>query len=118
MIMTVKTSTGSYEIVLERGAIKRIGELCDIKKRALIVTDDGVPQEYSKIVAEQFDESIIKTIPQGEKNKNFDTYKGLLEAMCENDFSRYDCVVAVGGGVVGDILPAAPPIFCNAPSFC
>ena len=117
MIMTVKTSTGSYEIVLERGAIKRIGELCDIKKRALIVTDDGVPQEYSKIVAEQFDKSIIKTIPQGEKNKNFDTYKELLEAMCENDFSRYDCVVAVGGGVVGDMAGFAASTYMRGITF-
>ena len=60
MIMTVKTSTVSYEIVLERGAIKRIGELCDIKKRAIIVTDDGVPQEYSKIVAENIFGSGLK----------------------------------------------------------
>lgn len=117
MIMTVKTSTGSYEIVLERGAIKRIGELCDIKKRALIVTDDGVPKEYSKIVAEQFNESIIKTIPQGEKNKNFDTYKELLEAMCENDFSRYDCVVAVGGGVVGDMAGFAASTYMRGITF-
>lgn len=103
MIITVKTSTGSYDIVLERGALNRISELCDVKKRALIVTDDGVPEEYSKIVSEQFDNSIIKTIPQGEKSKNFDTYKELLSCLCENDFSRYDCVVAVGGGVVGDL---------------
>ena len=103
MIITVKTSTGSYDIVLERGALNRISELCDVKKRALIVTDDGVPEEYSKLVSKQFPDSIIKTIPQGEKSKNFDTYKELLTCLCENDFSRYDCVVAVGGGVVGDM---------------
>ena len=103
MIITVKASTGSYDIVLERGALKRINELCDVKKRALIVTDDGVPAEYSTLVSKQFPDSIIKTIPQGEKSKNFDTYKELLEVLCENDFSRNDCVVAVGGGVVGDM---------------
>ncbi len=103
MIITVKTSTGSYDIVLERGALKQISELCDVKKRALIVTDDGVPEEYSKLVSEQFPNNIIKTIPQGERSKNFDTYKELLACLCENDFSRNDCVVAVGGGVVGDL---------------
>ncbi len=102
-MLTVKTSMGNYDIILERGVIGDIKPYCDINKRALIVTDSGVPEEYSKSVASQFKESIIKTIPQGEKSKSFDTYKELLELMSENEFSRSDCVVAVGGGVVGDL---------------
>ncbi len=117
MIITVKTSTGSYDIVLQRGALNQIGALCDIKKRALIVTDDGVPSEYSKTVSLQFENSIIKTIPQGEKSKNFDTYKELLEIMCENEFSRYDCVVAVGGGVVGDLSGFAAATYMRGITF-
>ena len=117
MIITVKTSTGSYDIVLERGALNRLSEICDIKKRALIVTDDGVPKEYSQIVSEQFENSVIKTIPQGEKSKNFETYKELLEIMCENDFSRYDCVVAVGGGVVGDMSGFAASTYMRGITF-
>lgn len=103
MILTVNTSMGSYDIVLERGVIENIKPFCDAEKRALIVTDSGVPEEYAKTVAAQFDKSIIKTIPKGEKSKCFDTYRELLELMSENEFSRSDCVVAVGGGVVGDL---------------
>ena len=93
----------TYNIVLKRGALNNISDYCDIKKKALVVTDDGVPEICSKTVASQFSKSVIKTIPQGEKSKNFDTYKALLEALNENEFSRNDCVVAVGGGVVGDL---------------
>lgn len=103
MILRVKTSMGDYNIVLERGIIENIVEQCDINKKALIVTDDGVPAEYAQKVASQFVNSVVKTIPQGEKSKNFDTYKDLLEVLSENEFSRNDCVVAVGGGVVGDL---------------
>ena len=103
MILPVKTSMNTYNIVLKRGALNNISDYCDIKKKALVVTDDGVPEIYSKTVASQFSKSVIKTIPQGEKSKNFDTYKALLEALNENEFSRNDCVVAVGGGVVGDL---------------
>lgn len=117
MIITVKTSTGSYDIVLERGALNKLSEICDVKKHALIVTDDGVPQEYSQIVSKQFENSVIKTIPQGEKSKNFVTYKELLEIMCENDFSRYDCVVAVGGGVVGDMSGFAASTYMRGITF-
>ena len=103
MILPVKTSMNTYNIVLKRGALNNISDYCDIEKKALVVTDDGVPEIYSKTVASQFGKSVIKTIPQGEKSKNFDTYKALLEALNENEFSRNDCVVAVGGGVVGDL---------------
>lgn len=103
MVLTVKTSLGSYPILLERGAMNRVGEFCDVTKRALVVTDSGVPCEYAQRVAAQFKSSVIKTIPQGEKSKSYETFKELLQVLCENEFSRTDCVVAVGGGVVGDL---------------
>ena len=103
MVMTVKTSMGDYDITILRGAINNLDKYCNVDRKALIVTDDGVPFEYAKAVSKQFENSIIKVIPQGEANKNFDTYKTLLEALSENEFTRNDCVVAVGGGVVGDI---------------
>ncbi len=103
MILNVKTQSNNYNIILERGALNRVGEYCDTTKKALIVTDSGVPFEYAQAVSAQFKNSIIKVIPQGEKSKCFDVFKELLETLCENEFSRSDCVVAVGGGVVGDL---------------
>lgn len=103
MEMTVKTSMGDYNITVLRGAINNLSEYCDTDKKALIVTDSGVPFTYAETVSKQFKTSVIKVIPQGEENKNFDTYKSLLEVLSENDFTRNGCVVAVGGGVVGDI---------------
>ncbi len=94
---------GDYNIILERGLLNNIEPYCNTNKRAVIVTDSGVPEQYAKTVASQFTDSIIKTIPQGEKSKNFDTYKELLECLSDNAFSRSDCIVAVGGGVVGDL---------------
>lgn len=103
MILTVKTSLGSYDIVLERGVISFVKDHCKAYSKALIVTDSGVPAEYSETVAAQFPNSIIKIIPQGEQSKSYETYKELLDVLCENEFSRSDCVIAVGGGVVGDL---------------
>lgn len=103
MKLTVKTLMGDYNIVIERGSINYLSEYCNTDKKALIVTDSGVPFEYAKAVSEQFKNNIIKVIPQGEKSKSFDTYKELLEVLNENAFTRADCIVAVGGGVVGDL---------------
>ena len=103
MILNVKTSMGNYDIILQRGAINDVCKYYDVSKRALIVTDSGVPSQYAQTVANQFKNAVIKTIPQGERSKCFETYKELLEVLSENEFSRSDCIVAVGGGVVGDL---------------
>lgn len=103
MIINVKTASGSYYITLKRNAINEVGNILDVKGKALIVTDSGVPEEYSKIVASQIKNSVIYTFPQGEQSKNFETYSALLKTLAENNFDRNDCVIAVGGGVTGDM---------------
>ncbi len=103
MIIPVKTSQGGYDIVLSRGVLKNAGEYLNLNRRVLIVTDDGVPENYAKTVANQCKDAHILTLPQGETTKNFDSFKKILETLCENGFTRTDCVVAVGGGVMGDL---------------
>lgn len=103
MIINVKTESSSYDITLKRNAIKEVNNILNIKGKALIVTDSGVPEEYSKIVASQIKDSVIYTFPQGEQSKNFETYSALLKTLAENNFDRNDCVIAVGGGVTGDM---------------
>ena len=103
MKLTVKTSMGDYNITIKRGVINSLSEYCDINKKALIVTDSGVPFEYAEAVSRQFKNNVIKVIPEGEASKSFDAYKELLEVLNKNAFTRADCIVAVGGGVVGDL---------------
>ncbi|MCQ2440716.1 MAG: 3-dehydroquinate synthase [Clostridia bacterium] len=103
MIIPVKTQFSSYDIVFNRGALKKANEYLSLNRNVLIVTDDGVPSDYSKTVASLCKKAVIITLKQGEKSKNFDNYKYLLEVLVENGFTRTDCVVAVGGGVIGDL---------------
>ena len=78
MIIPVKTQTGTYNIYLERGALKNAGEYLDLKRKVLIVTDTGVPKEYAKTVADACSDAVIVTINEGEKSKNIDTVKSRL----------------------------------------
>lgn len=117
MLIPVKTAQGLYDIVLERGALTKIGDLLDLNRKVLIVTDSGVPAEYSKAVAGKCKEAHIVTFPEGEESKNLDTLKMLLEEMVKQNFTRTDCIVAVGGGVVGDISGLAASLFMRGISF-
>ncbi len=93
----------SYDIVVERGILARAGEHLNLKRRVLIVTDSGVPQSYADTVAKQCSEPIICTVKSGENSKSLKVFGELLQKMLDNGFSRKDCVLAVGGGVVGDL---------------
>ena len=117
MIVPVKTDTWNYDIVLEPGAIKNAGELLNLNRRVLVVTDSGVPAQYAETVAAQCSEAVIVTIPQGEQSKCFDEFRHLLSEMLDKSFTRGDCVVAVGGGVVGDLSGFAASCYMRGVDF-
>lgn len=103
--MTIRMNLGSdsYDIIVERGILKSAREYLDLDRRVLIVTDSGVPAEYADAVAAQCKEGTVYTVEQGEGSKSLETFGQLLQVMLDLGFSRRDCVVAVGGGVVGDL---------------
>lgn len=117
MIIPVKTGGGGYNIYLERGALKSANKYFNLDRSVLVVTDSGVPEMYSETVASQCRRAIVKTFEQGEKSKNFDTYKEILSELVKGDFTRTDCVVAVGGGVVGDMAGFVAATFMRGIDF-
>ncbi|MBR6651462.1 MAG: 3-dehydroquinate synthase [Clostridia bacterium] len=117
MIIPVKTRNGGYNIYFERGALGRVGELLKLDRKVLVVTDNGVPAQYAETVVSQAKEGYIVTIEQGEKSKGIKTFELLLSKLVEYGFTRTDCVVAVGGGVVGDLSGFAASCFMRGIDF-
>ena len=103
MILNVTMKDASYEVVIERHSLDKIDEYLNLNRKVLILTDSGVPTIYAKKVQEVSLEGYIYTIPKGEASKSFENFGRILDFMIQNTFSRTDCVVAVGGGVVGDL---------------
>ena len=102
-VLHMDLADNGYDIIVEKGAINKAGEYMNLSGKVLIVTDSGVPEQYSKTVANSCGEPYIVTIEQGEASKSFDSYKMILEVLCSKEFTRTDSVVAVGGGVCGDL---------------
>ncbi|MBR6807274.1 MAG: 3-dehydroquinate synthase [Clostridia bacterium] len=103
--MTIHMNLGenSYDIIVRRGLLSDAGEHLNLDRRVLVVTDTGVPARYAQTVAEQCRQGVICTVEQGEGSKSLEGFAKLHETMLKHGFSRKDCVVAVGGGVVGDL---------------
>ncbi|MBR4910929.1 MAG: 3-dehydroquinate synthase [Clostridia bacterium] len=116
-VISVKTALGGYDIIVERGSLNKADKYFDLKRKVLIVTDDGVPGEYAEALANLSEEALTLVIKAGEPSKNFDNYKRIIEALVGADFTRTDCIVAVGGGVVGDMAGFAAATYMRGIDF-
>ena len=103
MNIHLNLNENSYDIVVERGILLKVNEHLNLNRRVLIVTDSGVPSQYAETVAAMCREAIIHTVPMGEASKSLEAFGTILNEILKRGFSRNDCVVAVGGGVVGDL---------------
>lgn len=103
MKLNVDLENHSYPIYIERNAIQKVHEYIPVSRKIAIITDTGVPEKWVNIVKQQCPDSFVCTIPQGELSKCFDQYKKLLEEMISHNMSRKDAIIALGGGVVGDL---------------
>ena len=102
-VLHMDLGADSYDIIIERGALQKAGEYLDLDRKVLVLTDDGVPERYAQTVAAQAKDGHVFTVSQGEESKSIPTFSEVLSELLKLGFSRRDAVVAVGGGVVGDL---------------
>ena len=117
MTLSVPLPAGSYDIIISTGILNRISEYANLDRRVLVVTDDGVPSVYAETVAAQCKAATVVTLPQGEQSKTLANFEKLLTVMLDNGFTRTDCAVAVGGGVVTDITGFAAASYMRGIDF-
>lgn len=103
MKLTINCKTYSYDVIIQRNIINNVSEYLSLQRKVLILTDDGVPSEYVLKISSQCLNPIIVTVKQGEQSKNIDNYQLVMKTLIEHGFTRTDCLVSIGGGVVGDL---------------
>ncbi len=107
----------SYDITVGSGILKSAGELLNLNRKVFILTDDGVPSSYSEEISRQSASSLIFKVPSGEGAKSLSVLEDVLSAMLEFSLSRSDVLVAVGGGVVGDLGGFAASVYMRGIDF-
>lgn len=107
--VTVNASK-TYDIHIGSGLLEKIGEWIGqlgSVKRVCIISDSNVFPLYGQKVIHQLNQSGFTVCSfvfnAGEENKNGHTYLTLLNILAENQLTRSDCILALGGGVVGDM---------------
>lgn len=115
--ISVKASL-NYNIYIERGLLNNCGRLiADVvnTRKAAVITDDIVDGLYYKKLEKALKDegfSVVKFVfPNGEASKSTETLNEIYNFLCENSITRSDCIIALGGGVVGDISGYAAATF-------
>ena len=103
MEFTVKLTDAQSRVVIEKGCHTHLKDYMDFNGKVMVVTDDNIPESLKETVLNQFENAILAEVPQGEKAKSLEIYTELLATLLENEFSRKDFVIALGGGVIGDL---------------
>lgn len=103
MLFNVKMNDKNYDIIIKQNCIDEVEQYLNLQRKALIITDDGIPTQYINKVLQKCNQGYVYTIKQGEESKNFNNYEKIINFMIDKTFIRTDCVIAIGGGVVGDL---------------
>ena len=121
----LKVNTGrKYEIIIDRGIINHCGEY--IKKvssptRIAVVTDSNVHALYSQSVITSLKQSgfIVSefVFKAGETSKNFRTIEAIYSHLADNNITRKDMILALGGGVTGDMAGFAAATYLRGIEF-
>jgi 3-dehydroquinate synthase len=121
--ITVSGNNG-YEIIIENSVIELTGEYVrkvTNAKKALIISDSNVMPIYGERVknslAKNGFEVFSFAFPAGEASKTLDTVSDMIKALCQAQLSRNDIVVALGGGVTGDMAGFASAIYLRGIDF-
>lgn len=108
--LTVSLPSHRYEILIDSGILDALGaQTRKVLKaqKALIVTDENVAPLYLARAVSSLEEAGIKALslvlPAGEATKSLSHLSQIYDALCENGLSRTDVLVALGGGVIGDL---------------
>lgn len=121
--VTVKTSA-TYEVLIGSGLLQKAGEA--VKKvispcKAAIVTDSTVVHLYEETVHKSLTEAGFSVctfvFPAGEASKNIHTLSHLLEFLAKEEMTRTDLIVALGGGVTGDLAGFGAAVYLRGIPF-
>ena len=118
-VIPVCTPSRSYEVHVGRGLLPTVGKLiskaCPKVTHVALISDSNVAPLYVPAVEASLRSAGLEvttmTFPAGEEHKRLSTLGGILERMAVAGLTRSDAVVALGGGVTGDMGGLAAALY-------
>jgi len=122
--MTINMKSRKYPVIIESGLFRTIGSTLGANyagKKIALITDQNIQKEYGEFLEKQLNVSQceweIIAIPAGDSSKSFSTLAEIYKKLIEFQLTRDDVIVALGGGVIGDISGFTAATFLRGVDF-
>ena len=106
-----------YKVHIKNGLLLDIDKYIDVFREIVIVTDDFIPKQYLKLLKSKIANPLIFEVPMGESSKSIDIAYQIINEMIESKISRGALIIALGGGVIGDLTGFIASIYMRGIDF-
>ncbi|MCK5761355.1 MAG: 3-dehydroquinate synthase [Candidatus Izimaplasma sp.] len=115
--INIPLKDNSYNIYINHGLLSDISSYIDLKREIVIITDDFIPKIYLNTIKEEMSNVQVFEVPNGETSKSMEIAYSILDEMVNSRITRNCLVIALGGGVVGDLAGFISSIYMRGVDF-
>ncbi len=115
--LQIRTKDQKYSILIGNNIIEKLDKIINNERivfnNCLIIFDNNLPKKFLNKVKKKLKKKNIYTFifKSSERNKNFKSIDKILEVLFKKNFNRNDCIISLGGGIIGDVSAFAASIF-------
>ena len=114
--ITINTSDGSYPILIGKNLSLNLGNILKenniFSSKILLVVDNNVPKKMVQKIKKKIKKKIFLIfVDSNEKNKSQKSVDKIIDILLKNNFNRTDCLISIGGGIIGDLSAYVSSIF-------
>ena len=115
--INIPIKDNSYNVYINRGLLSNIDNYIDQEREIVIITDDFIPKTYlNKVKANMCNVQVFE-VPQGETSKSMEIAYSIMDEMVDSKITRNCLIIALGGGVVGDLAGFISSIYMRGVDF-
>ena len=115
--LQIRTKDQKYSILIGSNIIEKLDKIINNERivfnNCLIIFDNNLPKKFLNKIKKKLKKKNIYTFifKSSERNKNFKSIDKILEVLFRKNFNRNDCIISLGGGIIGDVSAFAASIF-------
>lgn len=116
-IVHIPLQENSYDVIIKKGILSNIDSYIDKSREIVIISDTNIPKKYIKIIKPLLNDPLCLFVPDGEKSKSMETAYSLINSLIAHKITRSCLIVALGGGVIGDLAGFVASIYLRGVDF-
>ncbi|MCK5761545.1 MAG: 3-dehydroquinate synthase [Candidatus Izimaplasma sp.] len=115
--INIPIKDNSYNIYINRGILSDISSYIDVNREIVIITDDFIPKMYLNTIKDKMSNMQIFEVPHGEQSKSMEIAYSIIDDMVNSKITRNCLIIALGGGVIGDLAGFIASIYMRGVDF-